>query len=84
MYSLVPFTAPTWTPGLYIGIGSFFETTNPEGYVVCELCRSTDYGSTWERLAPHKPIIPPGAQGSFDSHTCCAQPAALCAVLTRS
>eukprot|EP01048_Picozoa_sp_COSAG05_P000848 COSAG05_NODE_26_length_29797_cov_35.911139_11_plen_542_part_00 len=74
MYSLVPYRAPTWTPGLYLAIGSFFETTNPEGYVKCELCRSTDYGKTFERLAPHKPIIPLGAKGQFDSHTCYAAP----------
>ena len=60
--------------GLYLGVGSFFETTNSEGYVKCELCRSTDYGKTWERLAPHKEFIPLGAGGTFDSHTCYAAP----------
>ena len=31
-------------------------------------------GQTWERLAPHKQIIPLGAVGQFDSHTCYAAP----------
>ena len=75
MYSLVPFRAANWTAGLYLGIGSFYETTNPEGYVRCELCRSTDFGKTWQRLAPHRNFIPPGPQNSFDSHTCYAAPA---------
>lgn len=51
MYSLVPYRAPTWRAGLYLGIGSFFETTNTEGYVRCELCRSTDYGAHQLALA---------------------------------
>lgn len=42
MYSLVPFRAPTWTAGLYLAIGSFYATTDKEGHVYCELCRSTD------------------------------------------
>lgn len=42
--------------------------------MLCELCRSTDYGKTWDRLAPHKQIIPLGAKGAFDSHTCYAAP----------
>eukprot|EP00927_Polykrikos_kofoidii_P053804 TRINITY_DN48359_c0_g1_i1.p1 TRINITY_DN48359_c0_g1~~TRINITY_DN48359_c0_g1_i1.p1 ORF type:complete len:537 (-),score=48.44 TRINITY_DN48359_c0_g1_i1:127-1737(-) len=74
IYSLVPFRAPTWTPGLYLAVGSFFEDTNPEGYVKCELCRSVDYGKTWTRLAPHMQFIPLGDTGSFDSHTCYAAP----------
>ena len=74
IYSMVPFRGPDWTPGLYVGLGSFFETTNPEGYVKCELCRSTDYGKTWERLAPHQQFIPLGDPGAFDSHTCYAAP----------
>lgn len=45
MYSLVPYRAPDWSPGLYLAVGSFFENTNKEGYVHCELCRSTDYGA---------------------------------------
>lgn len=32
------------------------------------------YGKTWTRLAPHKEIIPLGAAGAFDSHTCYAAP----------
>ena len=74
MYSLVPFRAPNWTPGLYLAIGSFYATTDPEGHVYCELCRSTDYGVTWQRLAPHKQYIPLGDHGAFDSHTCYAAP----------
>jgi len=31
-------------------------------------------GKTWTRLAPHKEIIPLGAPGEFDSHTCYAAP----------
>ena len=42
MYSLVPFRAPNWTAGLYLAIGSFYATTDKEGHVYCELCRSTD------------------------------------------
>jgi hypothetical protein len=45
MYSLVPYRAPDWTAGLYLAVGSFFADTNSEGYVHCELCRSTDYGA---------------------------------------
>ena len=32
------------------------------------------YGKTWTRLAPHQEIIPLGAAGAFDSHTCYAAP----------
>lgn len=74
MYSLVPFRSPAWTPGLYLAIGSFYATTDAEGHVHCELCRSTDFGLTWERLAPHKEFIPLGSNGTFDSHTCYAAP----------
>lgn len=42
--------------------------------MVCELCRSTNFGRTWERLSPHRAFIPPGDRGSFDSHTCYAAP----------
>ena len=31
IYSMVPFRAPDWSPGLYVGLGSFFETTASEG-----------------------------------------------------
>ena len=58
------FRAASCVPHLYLGIGSFYATTSPEGYVTCELCRSTDYGATWERLAPHAQFIPLGANGS--------------------
>lgn len=61
MYSLVPYRSPTWRAGLYLGIGSFFETTNPEGYVRCELCRSTDYGMRIDYVVQY-------ARG--DSRTC--------------
>ena len=50
MYSLVPFRLAAWPKGLYLAIGSFFATTDKEGHVYCELCRSLDYGLTWERL----------------------------------
>jgi hypothetical protein len=74
MYSLVPWRSPQWRAGLYLGVGSFYATTDPEGHVYCELCRSTDYGATWERVAPHRQFIPLGRNGSFDSHTCYAAP----------
>ena len=74
MYSLAPFRSPSWTPGLYLAVGSFYATTDPEGHVYCELCRSADYGVSWERLAPHRQFIPLGSNGSFDSHTCYAAP----------
>ena len=74
MYSLVPWRSPHWRPGLYLAVGSFYATTDPEGHVYCELCRSTDYGLTWERVAPHESFIPLGHAGAFDSHTCYAAP----------
>jgi len=72
MYSLVPWRSPKWKPGLYLGMGSFYATEDPEGHVYCELCRSTDYGVTWTRVAPHQSFIPLGKAGAFDSHTCYA------------
>lgn len=54
MYSLVPWRSDKWKPGLYLGVGSFYATTDPEGHVYCELCRSVDYGRTWDRVAPHQ------------------------------
>jgi hypothetical protein len=38
------------------------------------LRRGAPPGKTWTRLAPHKEIIPLGAAGKFDSHTCYAAP----------
>lgn len=38
--------------------------------MLCELCRSTDYGKTWDRLAPHKQIIPLGAEGASKNSSC--------------
>ena len=35
---------------------------------------SSDYGGNWTRLAPHRPFIPLGANGSYDTHTCYAAP----------
>ena len=49
MYSLAPFRSPSWTPGLYLAVGSFYATTDPEGHVYCELCRSADYGASCKR-----------------------------------
>eukprot|EP00039_Didymoeca_costata_P005899 m.85750 g.85750 ORF g.85750 m.85750 type:complete len:503 (-) comp13022_c0_seq1:21-1529(-) len=73
-YSLVPWRAPSWTPGLYFGIGSFYATTDPEGHVYCELCQSLDYGQTWTRVVPGQSFIPLGKSTDFDSHTCYAAP----------
>jgi hypothetical protein len=54
IYSMVPFRAPTWTPGLYLGVGSFFETTNPEGYVRCSFCDTNSAASHNLRHTHHR------------------------------
>eukprot|EP01043_Picozoa_sp_COSAG02_P007066 COSAG02_NODE_207_length_29119_cov_41.071365_31_plen_109_part_00 len=51
-------------------IGAYFTVEKwPNSFLVADRI-----GKTWTRLAPHKEIIPLGAPGEFDSHTCYAAP----------
>jgi hypothetical protein len=65
-----------------MGTASFYNTTNEanEGYVVCELLQTVDWGANWSHVAqegtefiPHGPRNPPHGNflgsRSFDSHT---------------
>jgi hypothetical protein len=71
LYSLAPWRHPDWAAGTYLAIGSFYDTVDR---VYCELLSSADYGGNWTRLAPHRPFIPLGPNGTLDSHTCYAAP----------
>merc|ERR1719174_486526 len=57
-YSLVPFRLPSFAPGLYLGLGAFFDQNT--GVVTNELLRSTTFGRNWTRLAPGQAFIPHG------------------------
>jgi hypothetical protein len=82
IYSISPFRLPSWRAGYYMGTASFYNTTDEanEGYVVCELLQTVDWGANWSRVAqegtefiPHGPRDPPhgsfSGSRSFDSHT---------------
>ena len=71
MYSLTAFRSPAWAPGLFFAVGSYYNQSDPEGFVRCELLMSSNRGEAWTRLAPHTAFIPLGAGASWDSHTCC-------------
>ena len=69
MYSLTAFRSPAWAPGVFFAVGSYYNQSDPEGPVRCELLMSSNRGEAWTRLAPRTEFIPAGA--SWDSHTCC-------------
>ena len=84
IYSISPFRLPSWRAGYYMGTASFYNTTDEEdeGYVVCELLQTVNWGANWSRVAregtefiAHGPRDPPDPQKdssgsrSFDSHT---------------
>ena len=70
LYSLLPFREPSWVPGEYFGVASFYADALPSQRVYCELMHSSDHGASWVRVAPHRPFIPPGAGDAFDNTTC--------------
>lgn len=83
IYSISPFRLPSWRAGYYMGTASFYNTTDEanEGYVVCELLQTVNWGANWSRVSPtegtefipHGPRDPPHGDSSgsrsFDSHT---------------
>eukprot|EP01046_Picozoa_sp_COSAG06_P057367 COSAG06_NODE_11162_length_1553_cov_2.558717_1_plen_247_part_00 len=65
--TLEPWREPSWRPGLYLAMGSFYATPTPTGHVYNELLQSEDFGKSWKQLAPHKQFIPHGPRGAVDS-----------------
>ena len=60
-YTLVPWRDAAWRPGMYLGFGSYLNTTDGGVYSVRnELLSSGDYGRTWTRVAPRQAFIPFG------------------------
>ena len=65
-YTLNPWRDPSWRPGLWLGLASFYHTAT--GFVQCELLLSSDHGGSWKRLAPSgTAFVRHGNSGSWDS-----------------
>ena len=65
-YTLNPWRDPSWRPGLWLGLASFYHTAT--GSVQSELLVSSDHAASWARVAPAgTPFIPHGSGGAFDS-----------------
>ena len=64
--TLNPWRDPSWRPGLWLGLASFYHTSS--GFVQSELLMSESHGESWERVAASgTAFIRHGATGSWDS-----------------